>query len=185
MSWSLRIAISCGLAASTQVYGQKLLFDQAWWDASNNGEHTGFVLGFFDCPSPSKAVYNASSDDYIAYVNKALAEVGHNSQNAVPAVLRNAHQQMHSRPVLEGGEVYKEKHGWLDGEWWGDAKHGNPDEKAGYVEGFLACEFSSATVRQRQQYIDALNRHFVVEANEHHKIADILQPIIAREKEKS
>jgi hypothetical protein len=185
MSWLLRIAISCGLAASTQMYGQKLVFDQAWWNASNDAEHTGFVLGFFDCPSASKMVYGTSSDDYIAYVDKALAKVGHNSQNAVPAALRNAHQQMHSRPVLKGGEEYKEKHCWLDGEWWGDAKHGDPDDKLGYVEGFLACEFGSATVRQREQYVKVLNRHFAVEANEHDKIANILQPVLELEKQKS
>jgi hypothetical protein len=167
------------------MHGQKLLFDSAWWNATRQGEQTGFVLGFFDCPSAPKMVYGASSDDYVTYVDKSIAEAGRDSRNAVPVALRQAHEKMHSRQVLKGGEEYKEKHGWLDGEWWGDAKRGDPDDKLGYVEGFLACEFGSATVRQREQYVKVLNRHFAVEANEHDKIANILQPVLELEKQKS
>lgn len=142
-------------------------------------------MGFFDCSSAPKMVYGATSDDYIAFVKDYLLKVGGVSKNAVPVALREAHHDMHSRPVLKGGELYKEKHGWLDGEWWGDAQHGNPEEKLGYVEGYLSCEFGTATAHETHQYVNALNRHFAIEANEHDKIANVLQPILEREKTKS
>jgi hypothetical protein len=179
----LQIGLSATVLLSAAAQAQKLQFNSDWWrHAAHDEERTGFVLGYFDCPKAAKQVAGASSNDYIAYVYERL---GHSGEAAVPPILNEAHLHMKARPVLKGGEDYPEKHGWLDGAWWGDTHSGDADEKRGYVEGYLQCEFGEATVSQTQRYVDLLNRHFSSASNEQHKIANVLQPILDREKQRS
>jgi hypothetical protein len=169
------------LLFATAGSAQTLRFDSVWWRQTiHDAERTGFVLGYFDCPAAPKEVSGTTSEDYVAYVYKHLGSSSTSSN--VPSVLLQANLHLHPRPILKGGEEYPEKHGWLDGAWWGDATHGDSDEQAGYVEGYLACEFGHATTSQTRRIVDELNHHFGLEKNEHDKIADVLQPILDRKK---
>lgn len=159
---------------------QKQALNYMWWHHSSEGEKTGFVLGYFDCPNAPKFVYGATSDDYISFVDKTILNSDMSSE-AVPKVLQGAHRNIHVKPIPKGGEEYPEKHGWLDGEWWGDTTHGDPDEHLGYVEGYSACGsgfvYDSAETRL---LVAKLNHHFGDARNEHHKIANVLQSMIDR-----
>jgi len=179
----LQFGLSSSLLLSAFASAQTLRFDSEWWrHTAHNEERTGFVLGYFDCPKAAKQVFSASSDDYVAYVYEHL---GYSKESTVPSLLAQAHLHMKAHQVLRGGEEYPEKHSWLDGAWWGDAHHGDTDEKRGYVEGYLQCNYDEVTVTQTQNFVDALNRHFANPSSEHHKIANVLQPILDSEKKRS
>ncbi len=138
------------------------------------------MLGVGDCPKAGKLVYGLSSDDYIAFVDSRVAASANKSPDAVPKILRSARHTLAPKPILKGGEEYPEKHGWLDGEWWGDATHGDADEKVGYVEGYLSCEFGLVDKRATTSYVRLLNTHYSNPAKEHDKVANVLQPAIDR-----
>jgi hypothetical protein len=183
ISGSLKLGLSATLMLSACVNAQTLHFDSDWWrHTAHDEEREGFVLGYFDCPKAPKTVSGISTNDTIAYVDKHL---GFSRDASVPSVLDQAKLGMEARPILKGGEEYPEKHGWLDGAWWGDAKHGDLEDQRGYVEGYLQCEYGQATTSQTQAYVNALNLHFANPSNEHHKIANVLQPIIDSEKKRS
>jgi hypothetical protein len=179
----LRFGVGSGFLLSSFVCAQTLRFDSQWWrHGAHDGERTGFVHGYLDCPKAAKQVSGASSNDYVAYVYEHL---GYSKHSSVPSVLAQAHLYIKTRPILRGGEEYPEHHGWLDGAWWGTASTGDPDEKRGYVEGYLQCGYGEVTASRTYRYVDALNQHFAKPSNEHHKIANVLQPIIDGEKKRS
>jgi len=176
----------CVLLMPMTMHGQIRHFNKAWWDSAPHVEQEGFIWGFFDCPSaPKLAAGSTTADDYIKYLDKVtgISKQGHD--DIVPQALRRAHTKIVGRPTLKGGEVYKEKHGFLDGDWWGDKEGQMPDERLGYVEGYLACEFNRADLHHAALYVKLLNRHFALPANENDKIADALQPLIDLEKHKN
>ena len=177
------VATLFACALSFTVLAENLRFTSEWWQVSiHDEERTGFVLGYFDCPRAPKTVRGASSGDYIAFVSGKIASA--NKARSIPTILDQAHRDMHPFAILRGGEEYPERHGWLDGEWWGDAEHGNRDEKAGYVEGYLACELGSTSRSHVQRLTAALNQHFKNPRREHDKIGDVLQPLLDHERQR-
>ena len=179
-----QLATVSGLLFTAAASSQTIRFDSTWWRHSiHDEERTGFVLGYFDCPKAPKEAYGATSDDYVKYVYKYL---GSSSKfDTVPPVLQQANFHIHPHPILSGGEEYPEKHGWLDGEWWGDETRGDVDDKTGYIEGYLACELGSANAPQTQRLVKELNLHFSSEKNQHDKIANVLEPMINRERRRN
>ncbi len=169
------VATAFGAASIAQA----AVLNAPWWKQASRGEQIGFVVGFYDCPHPYGTVQFATSDDYRRFLDIYLDR---HPTTSVPDALRRAHSPLHPGPRLRGGEEYPEAHGWLDGEWWGDASHGDPDDRIGYVEGYLACEYRTPQPIEVSRYVAALNRHFGNERNEHDKIANVLQPILDREK---
>ena len=164
--------------------GQTVPLDRNWWQQAHHAEKTGFVLGFFDCSRAPAYVHGATSDDYLRFVDDQVTPASE-SHGLIPEILRKAERGIKARSVLKRGEEYSEKHGWLDGEWWGDATHGNPEEKIGYVECYLACESRRVDILHVHRYVDVLDLHFSSIRNEHDKIANILQAQLDREKTKS
>ena len=151
----------------------------SWWKQAPKGEQTGFVLGFFDCSHPSSSVRFASSADYRKFLDNYLDR---HPTASIPGALHKAPAAMHPAPPIPGGEEYRERHGWLDGEWWGDSNHGDADEKLGYAEGYLSCEYRTTQRTDVRQYVSQVNRYFSKENHQHQKIADVLQPILDRGK---
>jgi len=172
------------LLFSGTALAQTLQMNASWWQQTHDAERTGFVLGFYDCPEAPEKIRGATSGDYIEFVDR---QVQHETRSnaLIPDLLRAAHRGIRARPALKGGEVFQEEHGWLDGEWWGDATHGNSTEKIGYVEGYLACEARPVDMNHVRQCVDLLNTHFATAGSEHDKIAKVLQIQLDREMSKS
>lgn len=169
-----KTALSFGLLLIEAAGGQRLRWSGEWWRNLPAPEQTGFVLGYYDCPVGPTMVYGASSDDYIAYIESSEAKFG--TSSSVVGLLAAAHRHMSSHPVLDGGEKYRERHGWLDGEWWGDTTHGNAQEKQGYVEGYLACKSAKPTQASVSHLRSQIDKHFDHPA----KVANVLEPLLNR-----
>ena len=179
-------AASCSVAiACLSASGQQVILNRVWWHSASEAEQTGFVLGFSDCPTGPMLVSGLNTRDYITFIDSHTQGSAGLTRDAIPKAFRLATRSLASRPILRGGEEYPEKHGWLDGAWWGDSAHGDLDERRGYVEGYLQCDSGSITRSQTQRYVAAINLHFANSSNEHHKIANVLQPILDRKRGRS
>lgn len=159
-----------------------LVFNARWWNQAYNDEQQGFIYGYLDCRPWPKAA-KASVDDYQNAVTKALGTGKGNDARDVAKAIQQAAATLKSRDI-RGGENYTERHGFLDGEWWGEDGRqpwpsGLADADRGYVEGYLECAAIPATARAVSRYQTAINRHYARGRHSHDKIANVLQPLLS------
>jgi hypothetical protein len=76
----------------------------------------------------------------------------HSTLNTAQVALRVA-ARLPGRPSQPGGEVYKGRHGFFDGQWWYESI---APEQLGYVEGYLLCLGRLTTASQAQKLATAI-----------------------------
>jgi len=82
-------------------------------------------------------------------------------------------------PQTKGGEVYRNRHGFLNGFWY---RTGSPSERFGFIEGYVAClrhyvTHPAASYSQAIEYYDArISEYIAAHSNtDDEAIADILR----------
>lgn len=114
-------------------------YDGKWWLAQEVIEQQGFINGANDCrvwerkgkiqnPKPVAEEQSLVTEYYKTQTSK--------SDRSVFDVLSDADKSPSKNPQPKGGEVWKEPHGYFDGQWWREAE---PKERRGFLEGYLAC----------------------------------------------
>ena len=87
---------------------------------------------------------------------------------------------MADRPDDIHAERWPEKHGYLNGGWWGSTKIGDEDEKLGYVEGYAACASPRLSKERLRAASNAVDRFYDFPAHEKKPIAEVLKPFLLR-----
>lgn len=170
------------------------MYDGRWWTAASQAERYGFIAGFTDCykaeragptrfGARSLAAYRDSVSRYFARENSHLSE-------PVASVLPKFGDRLGEKPP-RGGEEWREKHGYFDGSYWGqafgDGGAGTAHQR-GFVEGYLSCNQRLGVSRrpsfsaQPEMYVRRISQwyHFdsttgdMDPAREEAKIADVL-----------
>jgi len=172
----IRVAICSSLLAAT-TGAQSLHFNDAWWEKAMDSEKSGFIWGYLD--SPCIPPVSASGMDYQLFLNDYLPK---HPTTTVPVAMHVAAVRMKPTPVLKGGEVWTDAHGFMDGGWWGDSTHGNPDEHRGYVEGYMNCRIGHVSADEVDRYVKSINHYYDSPKHEHTKIAYVLEPLLLARK---
>lgn len=176
--------LTCGCSIS-QMQGAAsdpgvLRFDAKWWQQANSEEQQGFIYGYQDCRQPPKAA-KASIVDYQKAVSGSLVTGKASDPDAVTKAIEQAWSTLSSRDS-RAGENYTERHGYLDGEWWGGFPGAWPpnlaDADRGYLEGYLECASAPVTGQAVRRYQKAINQHYASGRHDHDKIADVLQRLL-------
>lgn len=114
-------------------------FGRAWFMNASDREVRGFITGYYDClPNPAlrKLPGWAISDESMVKKVGAFYKRHKASRLDVAHVALRIAANTRPMPPPPGGEVYKSRHGFLDGLWWKGAMWG---DQPGYVEGYLVC----------------------------------------------
>lgn len=155
-----------------------LRFDANWWHRVDSNEQQGFIYGYMDCREPPKAS-SASIKDYQDAVTKSMDLRRHSM--AVTEAIEHAWRTLPSRQV-SGGENFSERHGFLDGAWWGSGFQNLPSDPTvadrGYLEGYLECSSPPVKVSSVRAYQKAINKHYESGVHEQDKIANVLEPLL-------
>jgi hypothetical protein len=165
----LWLAATSVLMFSVTAQAQKAVhFDKAWWNSLDKNEHWDFIYGFTDCGKADKFGLNMGQyEDFISdHVNS--------DANSVPTLILLAPKKVKALPQAPGGEVWTERHGFNDGDLWGD----HQGEGRAWVEGYLACEHRAVFLTSVDRYVRLIIRHY---ANQNHhldKLANVLEPLL-------
>jgi hypothetical protein len=139
----LLIALAtAAVALAIQVGGASApikTYDGNWWLLLSSEEQSGFINGHADCyqfelneklanPKPAVQTRELVTDFYCDNSSKR--------STPVIEVIRVTDLQRRAGKTLQGGEVWTERHGYWDGQWWREA---TATERLGFVEGYLAC----------------------------------------------
>jgi hypothetical protein len=147
-------------------------FDKSWWASLTQNEKWDFIYGYTDCgPAIQSGLNMGQYEDFISQ------HVTSNT-NSVPTLIRLAPHKVTARPQLSGGEVWKERHGFNDGDLWGD----DIDEGRAWVEGYLACESRPVNQVSVDRYVRLIIRHYGNPKRHLDKLADVLEPLLPHKK---
>jgi hypothetical protein len=178
-SGAARISVLCLAACSpvwTRAFPQSPVhFNKVWWDSLDKNEHWDFIYGFTDCGKAVRSGLNmAQYEDFVS-------ENVNSDPDSVPRLILFAPRRVKPLPQAPGGEVWKERHGFNDGDLWGD----NASDGRVWVEGYLACEHRPVDLTSVDKYVRLITRHYVNPARHLDKLADVLEPLLpARKQEK-
>jgi len=163
------LAVTSVLMFSVTAQAQKPVhFDKTWWNSLDKNEHWDFIYGFTDCGKPDKSGLNmAQYEDFISdHVDS--------DANSVPTLILLAPKKVKALPQAPGGEVWPGRHGFNDGNLWGD----NQGEGRAWVEGYLACEHRPVDLTSVDRYVRLVIRHYA-DPNRHlDKLANVLEPLL-------
>ncbi len=180
---SLSLLFACSVLSGMQVAPGTLRADSRWWQRASGDEQRGFIYGYQDCRQPAK-VAKASITDYQNAVSETLKAVDPNDPKAVTKAIEHAWTTLPSRDIT-GGEIYSERHGYLDGDWWGGFDGPWPPALAsadrGYVEGYLMCSSAPVTSEKVGRYQAEINRHYASGQHDRDKIAVVLERLRKRQ----
>jgi len=127
-------------ATSKDVHAGGKQFDGRWWAGASYEEKDGYISGHEDCyGSGAKGPRNTkgwTGRDYMNAVDAYYRSHSENANAAVGLVLETIDRTAKSRPLPKGGEIWKEPHGYYDGQFWREASE---NERLGYLEGYLLC----------------------------------------------
>ena len=163
------------LLIAAHLGAQQLRFDRNWWDQANDQERWGFTLGYFDCRQIENALHG-NADHFTRFINGNLVS---RPQSVAKALEASAHD-MADRPDDIHAERWPEKHGDLNGGWWGSTKIGDEDAKLGYVEGYAACASPRLSKERLRAASNAVDRFYDFPAHEKKPIAEVLKPFLLR-----
>jgi|GraSoi2013_115cm_1033766.scaffolds.fasta_scaffold19405_3 hypothetical protein len=125
-------------ARSRETAKNLTAYNGKWWARADHYERLGFFWGADDCerwdahvPTSYKVPEDAF-DEITKYYNAHPAEQG------LPVVEVGKRVAAHVRPSkpLEGGEVWNNPHGFLNGFWF---KSGAESKRFGFLEGYIGC----------------------------------------------
>ena len=172
-SAAARILVFClALAESLLVpgaaYAQTVHPNATWWKTMGEPERWDFIYGFLDCGPQLRTGLNVRQyDDFISdHVDS--------SRNSVPQLIRLAPHMIRKVPPMPGGEVWKERHGFNDGDLWGD----HIDEGRAWVEGYLSCEGRPVELRRVNRYVKLMLIYYSKPERHHDKLANVLEPLL-------
>jgi hypothetical protein len=163
------LAVTSVLMFAVSAHAQKpVRFDKAWWNSLDEDEHWDFIYGFTDCGKPDKSGLNmAQYEDFVSdHVNS--------DANSVPTLILLAPRKIKALPQAPGGEVWTERHGFNDGDLWGD----HTDEGRAWVEGYLACEHRPVSLTSVDRYVRLIIRHYANPNRHLDKLANVLEPLL-------
>ena len=116
-----------------------VLFNGHWWLLLTQEERSGYINGDEDCYrfELDKIILPSKSADEISefVTNFYRNNIGNINESAF-SVIRRADIKMGNVAELKGGEVWKDRHGYWNGDWW---RQGQPADRLGFVEGYLSC----------------------------------------------
>jgi hypothetical protein len=109
-----------------------------WWLHVPLEQQTGYINGDEDCYKfdMHKNLANSKSAREIAQIVTHFYETKGNENTSVFVALREADRHPSQEKSSINGEVWRERHGYWDGQWW---REGSPFDRLGFVQGFLAC----------------------------------------------
>jgi hypothetical protein len=114
-------------------------YDGHWWLSRDPKEQQGFVSGAADCyiwEVKEKLRHSKSAAEDQSSITRFYREDTSRLDRSALEVFLDAADQPSQYPAQKGGEVWKEPHGYYDGQWWREAESA---ERLGFVEGYLAC----------------------------------------------
>ena len=172
-SGEARISVFFILAAtvllSTPALTQSTVhFDKAWWRSLSKNERWDFIYGYTDCGPAVKSGLN--TQQYEDFVSDHVTD----KADSVPQLIRLAPQKVKPLPQAAGGEVYAGRHGFNDGDLWGD----HIDEGRTWVEGYLACKNRPVYPADVDRYVHLIIRHYENTKRYQDKLANILEPLL-------
>jgi len=148
--------------ASTTTY------DGHWWLLLTSEEQTGFVNGDADCyvfELGKKFRNSQSAPDVAQLVSNFYRDSTEARSASVYAAIRIVDSLPPLRQPAPGGEQWKERHWYFDGDWW---RQGTPADRLGFVEGFLAClgagkkDVRATFSQSPAQYVALINRWYAL-----------------------
>jgi hypothetical protein len=163
------LAITFVLMFAVTAHAQKpVRFDKAWWNSLDKNEHWDFIYGFTDCGKPDMSGLN------IAQYEDFVSDHANSDADSVPTLILLAPRKVKALPQAPGGEVWTERHGFNDGDLWGD----HPGEGRAWVEGYLACEHRPVDIASVDRYVRLIIRHYANPNRHLDKLANVLEPLL-------
>jgi hypothetical protein len=126
-------------------------YDGHWWLSRDPKEQQGFVSGAADCyiwEVKKKFRYSKSAAEDQSSITRFYRENTSRLHRPLLDVFSDAADQPSQYPEQKGGEVWKEPHGYYDGQWWREAESA---ERLGFVEGYVAC-YTQKTKQLKGQF---------------------------------
>jgi len=138
-------------AVSTAQTNQR--FDGKWWSKTNADEHSGFLDGADDCLtwtaheqiwSKNQKGFGGTWQQMNDAIGKFYKDHPELHDLDVVDVWKKVIEQSSRKavPNSEYAEIWKNPHWYFDGFWWLDE---TPDQKQGFVEGYLWCMRTQVT----------------------------------------
>jgi len=169
----LFLIAACLTVLETTAYSQQSVhFDKGWWESLNGDEHRDFIYGFTDCGKAIQSGLNTAQ--YEDFISKRVDS----SATSVPRLILLAPKQVKLLTKTPGGEVWTDKHGFNDGDLWGD----HVREGRTWVEAYLACEHRPAYPFQVDRYVRPLVRHYSNPSRHSDKLTDVLESLLPPKK---
>ncbi len=178
-SGTARISVFCFVLAvsllfTTASFSQPTVhFDKSWWTPLSQNEKWDFIYGFTDCGPAIQS--GLSTAQYEEFITQHVTS----DPKSVPQLIRLAPHKVRSLPQTPGGEVWKERHGFLNGDLWGD----DVDEGRAWVEGYLACEHRPVVQSSVDRYVRQIIHYYAKTKRYSDKLADVLEPLLPPRKE--
>lgn len=151
-------------------------FDGNWWRDLHDGERVEFLAGFMDCYADDLGDVNKTfTESWYTYAPRITQYYeSHPQKIARPVIwvlfdVRNPHPP---KP-LDGGEVWTEKHGFFNGDYWGQM---SKYEEVAYIDGYLSCYRKYLSSRPKKFsrnstfYADRISRWFDAEPGKSPKL---------------
>jgi hypothetical protein len=163
------LAVTSVLMFAPMAHAQKSVhFDKAWWGSLDKNEHWDFIYGFTNCGKSVKSGLNmAQYEDFISdHVDSDV--------NSVPTLILLAPRKVKALPQTPGGEVWTERHGFNDGDLWGN----DLNKGRAWVEGYLACEHRPVDLTSVDRYVRLIIRHYAYPNRHLDKLANVLEPLL-------
>jgi hypothetical protein len=140
-------------------------YDGHWWLLLTSEEKSGYLSGDADCyrfELKKKFAYTKPAAEVEESITNLYRDNSDDRSVPVYEAIRIADRQPALRPPARGGEVWNERHGYWDGQWW---REGTPADRLGFVEGYLACYSRSqkphgAFSRTPPQYVRLVNQWY-------------------------
>ncbi len=135
--------VTCGWSQSSQpviiAAQSKQAIDGVWWAKTEVGVRSGFLNGAADCLTwtAHKKGFNATPEQIMDKIDKYYkTHPGSASLHVIDVWQKVADQPKVSNTVTDQGEIWKNAHWYLNGEWWHQVYE---SEQLGFVEGYLWC----------------------------------------------
>lgn len=141
-SFLLAIRLSLFFAVSSLLsypaLAQTPNFDGNWWRDLHDGERVEFLAGFIDCYTNDFGDNRTFLESWYTYAPKITKYYDSHPKKIARLVIRVLFdvRSPHPPKPLEGGEVWTEKHGFFNGDYWGQMSR---YEQIAYIDGYLSC----------------------------------------------
>ena len=165
-----------------QTSGEKR-FDGKWWSSADSDEQRGFIIGYIDCYYDTvrrRVRSKAITEEYQKALSQFYAAHPDQSSTTVPELMAKLVQTLKTSVQRQpGGEVWNDRHGYLDGQWW---RESTDKERIGFLEGYTSCyqQYAKSSrvrfSRTAEEYSELITRYFEDPSVDHtaEKIAHVL-----------